>query len=166
MFSLVDVIILAIVVAFTVVGFSLGFVSSLGTLVGAIGGIFVASHIAPQISAAFGGSQIATVVLFVILYLIVSRLIGLLFWFVDRTFKILSIIPFVKPINHLLGGVLGFLEGLLLMAATAYFAKQILPMAMVVQVIDSSKVATSLIGLFDHLKLLLPANLQKQIPTP
>lgn len=164
MFTTVDVILLAVVLGLTVVGFVLGFVSSLGTLIGTIGGIIVASRVAPAISSAVHGNAVVTVVLFIIIELIVSRLIGLLFWFVNRTYKIVAIIPFVKSINHLLGGILGFIEGLILVAATAYVAKQVLPSIVVVSVIDSSKVATQLLSIFDFLKALLPSSLQSKVP--
>ncbi len=169
MFSLLDVILILIVFSFGLVGAFLGFIQTLGALVGTVAGIFVASRAAVPfgawLSEVTGAEVLPTILSFILVFLIVSRLVGLIFWVVEKAFNIISIIPFLKTANRLLGGFLGFLEGLVVVASVVYIAKLLFPEATVVEVIDSSKVATYLMGLFTIFVGLLPETLRARIPT-
>ena len=52
--------------------------------------------------------------------MIITRLVGFAFKLADGAFRILSILPFLKSINSLLGSVLGLVEGFILMGGVIY----------------------------------------------
>lgn len=131
MLSIADVVILLIIFGFTFAGFFFGFIHTLGSLVGTIAGFFVASHfssvVADWLEPVLGGGGVVRVVLFVLLFLLVSRLAGFLFWLAEKAFHFISIIPFLKSINRLLGAVLGVIEGVIVVGAALYYSSTILP---------------------------------------
>jgi hypothetical protein len=47
-------------------------------------------------------------------------LIGFVFKLADGVFKIISILPFLKSINALLGGILGLVEGVVILGGIIY----------------------------------------------
>ena len=50
----------------------------------------------------------------------VNRAIAIIFWIVDKIFHIVAIIPGLKSLNRLLGGLFGLLEGLLFIGIVVY----------------------------------------------
>lgn len=158
---LVDGAILILLGGFVLFGLWFGFIHTLGALIGTIGGVFVASRlfepIAQWIHGIAGGSlNFERVVAFLLILTIVDRLIGLAFWFVEKMFNFLTIIPFLKTINRLLGGLLGFVEGVLVIGLTLYFASRY-PFPPVGEYIASSGFATWLINAASVLVPLIPA---------
>jgi len=100
-----------------------GFIHTLGRLVGAIIG-FVAAR---AWSLGFGGFLslfmpigIARLVAFIIIFVIIARLVGIVFKLADGAFRILSIIPFLKSINSILGAVMGLIEGVIIIGGIIY----------------------------------------------
>ncbi|MEI6288080.1 MAG: CvpA family protein [bacterium] len=125
LFTLIDVILIGLLIAFIVVGFMIGLVSGIGALFGVLAGAYVAGHyylvvanwLTPVI---FGNTAIAKIVAFIAIFVIINGLIGLIFWFVDRAYKLISIVPFLKSINHFGGMILGFCEGVLVLGLSVY----------------------------------------------
>ena len=64
--------------------------------------------------------------------------------------------PFVKTIDRLLGGALGFLEGVIAVGIILYAALLILPENVVREWVQGSGVATRLLIVMDVLQVLLP----------
>ncbi len=167
-FTLIDVILIVFVVIFIVTGYVLGFIHTLGSFVGAIAGIVVASRLAPLAGEPLANllhtsSSITTIIMFVIIYLVVSRLVGFLFGMAEKSFGLMKMIPFVKPIDHLLGAVFGFLEGVLAVAAFVYFAGALLPVDWIQKLMDSSQVGSWLLSIFDTIKGLVPQIIQDKV---
>ncbi len=167
-FTLIDVILIVFVVIFIVAGYVLGFVHSLGAFLGASVGIFIASRLAIPLGASlaptFGGNtQVVTIVAFAIIYLIASRLFGFLFWMIEKSVGMVAKMPFLKSIDHLLGGLFGFLEGVIAVASVVYFAGQILPVEWLQNLVKTSQVGAWLLSVFDLVKGLVPTDLQKKI---
>jgi uncharacterized membrane protein required for colicin V production len=124
--TIFDFILLLIIGGFVMSGLWFGLIHSLGALVGTILGAFFAlkwyEPVAAWASFLFGDHQnLARIVCFLLIFIIIDRLVGLLFWIIDKFFSVLKFIPFLKTINRLVGGVFGFLEGVLVLGITLFF---------------------------------------------
>src|SRR3989339_549288 len=125
LFSLTDVILIIIVLIFVIGGFVMGLIQAIGALIGVvadawIGGIYFmpfGEWLTPYV---LGHSGVAKVIAFVIIFGLINRLIGLLFWLIEKAFHLISIIPFLKSINRLGGVLLGFVEGVLITGLVIY----------------------------------------------
>jgi uncharacterized membrane protein required for colicin V production len=130
--SAFDIVLLVILVMFSWHGFSAGLIKMVGSFVGLFGGAFLASHFYETVFQLtknwFGGlDYIGRVVCFVVLLIVASRLIYLLFVLLDKTYNLLSIIPFLKSINLLAGGILGLLVGASLLGLLLYVTAKFAP---------------------------------------
>lgn len=164
-----DFILLIILGGFVAYGFWFGLIHTFGVLVGTIVGAFLAARwyddAASWLGFLFGGHQnLAKVICFLFLFIIINRLVGLLFWLIDKVFSILTVIPFLKTINRLLGAAFGFLEGVLVLGLTLYVASRFPLNQWFNDAFANSKVAHYLITTANILKPLLPEIL-KQIKT-
>jgi membrane protein required for colicin V production len=130
--SLVDVILIVVVGAFALHGLWFGFIRTLGNAVGLIIGAVVASQYTALAVDYLGflfanNTTVASIVLFLLILVIAQRLVGFVFWIIDRLFGFLRWLPFVGFINRLLGGILGLAEGLVLIGAAVYFVQMVFP---------------------------------------
>jgi uncharacterized membrane protein required for colicin V production len=120
---LTNLILIVAILGFIGSGMKDGFVHSFGRLVGAIIG-FVAARAwsikAASVLGLFMSSGTARFISFIIIFIIITHLVGYAFKLVDGAFRVLSIIPFLTSINNLLGGILGFIEGLILLGGAIY----------------------------------------------
>jgi len=125
-----DIIFLIIIGGFGIYGFWSGFVRAFGSLIGTFLGVYLAGRYYLDLAnwlTSFTGWQLNTskVLMFIIAFFVISSALGVLFWFVDRIFKIVSIIPFVKTFNRLFGLGLGLIEGILSVGLFVYFVERI-----------------------------------------
>ncbi|MBN1585692.1 CvpA family protein [Candidatus Uhrbacteria bacterium] len=128
----IDIILLFFVAAFVMIGFWFGFVHMIGSVIGLFGGVLVAGFYYEPFAGFLAGLlgcelNAAKVVAFFLLLILVNRAFGLLFWIVDRIFRITSFIPFVKMFDRLLGAVLGLLEGVIVIGLLVFVSAH-LPM--------------------------------------
>ncbi len=158
--SFIDILLIVIVSGFVFFGLFFGLIHTLGSLVGAILGVFFAARLVEPaygyLGVFFGGGAVGKVITFIIIFLIVSRLIGLLFWIAEKFFGFLTIIPFAKSINGLLGGLFGFIEGVIVVGVVLFYALQVLPESALVAALETSFVAKYLIAIVGALKVLFP----------
>ena len=165
MLSIVDLVLILIIAAFAFFGLFFGFIHTLGSLLGTVLGVFLASRLIDPVYEAYGwllgGGAVGKVIMFVILFVLISRLVGLMFWFLEKTFNLLKIIPFAKTINRLLGAVLGFLEGVLVVAVVVYIALQFIHAGALEQTLRSSPVVIHLLYIVDVIKFLFPQQLKQ-----
>lgn len=144
--SLFDVILVCILVGFTIFGLWFGIVSTLGSLAGTVFGVYLASrwYVLPAswlANTTHWSANFCNVVTFVILYLIINRLVGFVFYIIDRTFSIVTGLPFFKSLNHILGAALGLFEGFVALGITFYFISRF-PLGMTfMAALSSSKIA-------------------------
>lgn len=127
--SIIDVILLIILAGFIFYGLFFGLIRTLGSLLGVVVGLWLTIILyLPFFNAAknlfFGHELAGKVIVFVILFTIINRLVGFIFALIDRTFDLISVIPFLKTINRLAGAVLGAVEGALLMGLILLYASQ------------------------------------------
>jgi membrane protein required for colicin V production len=164
--TIFDLILLLILGGFVAYGLWFGLIHTLGVLFGTIAGAFLAArwydNLASWLGFLFGGREnLAKVICFLFLFIIINRLVGLLFWVVDKIFSVLTIIPFLKTINRLLGAAFGFLEGVLVLGLTLYVAARFPLGEWFSDNLADSKVAHYLISVVNILKPLLPEILKQ-----
>lgn len=119
-----DVILFVILTIFTVWGFFFGFIQSFGSLTGLILGVFIANKyyliLTNWLSFIPISETAIKIIAFFTILILISKLTGLAFYFIDKFFHLISIIPFLKTINRISGGILGLIEGLLIIGAFLY----------------------------------------------
>lgn len=125
--SYLDLILLAVLAAFTLFGFWSGFLQSVGSIIGTIAGVILANEyfipVSGWVMARTGwGENPARVVTFLLLFIVMSRLIGLVFWLAE---KILRLVPFGRTVNRISGAVLGFVEGVLAIGVFMYLVDKL-----------------------------------------
>src|SRR3990167_9547078 len=99
--TLLDLILVLIVFFFTFSGFWFGFIHTLGSLVGTVAGVLVAGHYFEDFAVKLGGlamgnTGVAKVVAFVLIFLLVSRLVGFVFWLINKMFDVIAKIPVIR----------------------------------------------------------------------
>jgi uncharacterized membrane protein required for colicin V production len=65
---------------------------------------------------------LANLLAFFGLFILVNRLVGFLFYIIEKIFGLIAILPFLKTFNRLLGAALGLVEGTLVIGLAIYFA--------------------------------------------
>ncbi|MEI6510484.1 MAG: CvpA family protein [Candidatus Uhrbacteria bacterium] len=157
---LVDLILVVIIGLFVLFGFLFGLVHTLGSLIGTILGTVITSRLIDPAFAKFGsflgGGAIAKIVLFIFIFLVISRLIGLLFWVVEKVLGIFAMVPFAKTFNRLLGAAFGFVEGVIVVGVVLFFALQYLPNDAVRAALEQSNVATYLLAVTAAIQVMYP----------
>jgi uncharacterized membrane protein required for colicin V production len=111
-----DIIILLIIAGFVWKGVRLGFIEALGGIIGVFVGLLAAGRwwqlAADSLLPILDNNQwLSTALGWLLVFIVVNRLVALIFWFIDKVFHVIAIIPFLKSINSLLGGLLGLVEG-------------------------------------------------------
>ncbi len=164
--TLLDLILIALLASFVFSGFRLGFIHALGSLIGVALGAYIATHYTTQIAlwvASHSGVDIRAFgkwVTFFLIFFIVGRLVGIIFWFVERSVGLLVHLPFLHSINATLGGIVSFFEGALIIGLTISYAKY-LPVPQVSALFAASKLAPWFIKMANILLPLVPEALRK-----
>lgn len=141
-----DLALVIIIGGFALFGLWFGFVHTLGSLLGTVFGAFFASRYYEPLSVwlmKLTGWQGNTtkVVAFILAFIVISRLIGFAFWLVDRLLSVITRLPFISSLNHLLGLALGFVEGLLTIGLVIYFIERFPVAPQYMQMLANSKIA-------------------------
>lgn len=153
--SFFDLILLIILGGFVLFGLWFGFIHALGALVGTIVGALLASRwyevVAQAVFTKVGGSlNITRVVVFLILFVAINRLIGFLFWLVEKLTGIFTRLPFLKSVNKMVGGLFGLVEGVFVLGLTLILSARL---PLMTSFIEGSKVAKELM---DAARVLIP----------
>ena len=167
--TILDLVLILILFLFIAFGFALGLVQTIGALIGVVLGAWLAGIYYEPVGAwldpiLLGQSATARIIAFILIFTLINRLIGLIFWFINKIFNIISIIPFTKSLNRLLGAIFGLLEGTLALGIILYFASQFTISEWWMGIISGSKVALWLIEMAGILTPLLPELLDKVNP--
>ena len=166
-FTLVDVILIAAVLIFAVVGFVLGLIHAVGSLAGLVLGVWLAGRYFMPLAdwltpIILGHSGVAKVIAFVLLFIIVNRLVGLLFYLLEKAFHLLAIIPFLGSINKIAGLLLGLVEGILITGLVIYIIAKFIPdIPWLIDNLNNSQVAHWLVWSVQLFSFLLPQALEK-----
>lgn len=159
--TILDFILLIILFFFTFSGFWFGLIHTLGALVGTIAGVLVAGYYFEQLANVvnpifMGNENLAKIAAFLLIFIVVNRLVGLVFWLINKVFKLIAIIPFLKTINRLAGALLGLLEGALVLGVILVMIGKFPFADFIIPAIQSSDVAKWLIQIGKILVPLLP----------
>lgn len=164
---IIDVILLVALFGFVFYGLFFGFIRAFGAFVGVIIGAILASRLYLPVAAMveplfFGLDNLGKVFVFLILFSIFNRLTGFGFYLVEKAFNLISIIPFLKTLNRLLGAVFGFLTGALAIGLILFVISRyaILDSLMGVWLLDS-RLAPWFLKFSEVLLPLLPEVLKK-----
>jgi membrane protein required for colicin V production len=164
--TILDLVLILILFLFIAFGFALGLVQSIGALVGVVVGAWMAGMYYEPLGAwlepiLLGHGNTARIIAFIVVFVLINRLVGLVFWVINKIFNIISIIPFTKTINRILGAVLGLLEGVLVLGLIIYFVSRFEISEWFTSILTSSQVAAWLVKIASILTPLLPALLRQ-----
>lgn len=165
--TVIDIVLIIFLAGFVFYGLFFGLIRTLGSLIGVLAGFFLASKFYLFVfsfiqNLFFGHDNIGKIVIFIILFTLINRLICFIFALVNKTYDLISIIPFLKTINRLAGAVFGFLLGgvalgfLLFIISNNFFIGD-----WFVKFLDNSRIAPFLLKFILILKPLLPGMLDK-----
>jgi uncharacterized membrane protein required for colicin V production len=123
--SIFDTILLVALAGFVFYGLFFGLIRTLGSLAGVIIGALLSFHFYEVVFSwvdpfFLGYDNIGKLMILLILFTLFDRVIRLIFTVLDRTFDIVSIIPFMKTINRLTGAILGLIMGILVIGLALF----------------------------------------------
>ncbi len=157
-----DIILLVIIGGFALFGFWFGFIHSLGSLIGTVLGALLASRwyegVASAVYGKFGGSlNVTKIIVFLLIFIIVNRLVGFIFWVIEKVTGIFTRLPFIKSVDRMAGALFALVEGIFVIGLTLTLA---LRLPFLVNWIQDSRVAQELINFSRILIPLLPEALR------
>lgn len=160
--SVPDLVMLLVIVGFGAFGFALGLIQVVGSLVGMVAGAWLANLWYPALGSAIArylpwGKSVVDNVAFVTIFLLVNRLFGLVLFVANRVLNLLKFIPFMKSLNRIGGGVLGLLEGVLMLGIVLEFASKLSPLPWVGTLLEQSVVAPLILAIVHLLTPFLPS---------
>ncbi|MFH1173189.1 MAG: CvpA family protein [bacterium] len=160
-----DLVLLVILFIFVGFGYWLGLIHTFGALVGVVIGAYLAGvwyePLGDWWSPVFlSHDSLAKIIAFIVLFLVINRLIGFIFWIIDRIFNIVSIIPFLKSINRLGGALLGLAEGVLALGLILFVIGKYSNSEWFNQVVGDSGVAGWIMAIAGIIIPLLPEALK------
>lgn len=160
-----DLILLIILGGFVMFGLWFGLIHTLGSFVGTFAGAFFAGlwyeSLGKWLESIFGHPNLMRIFAFIFIFIIANRLIGFAFFVLDKIFNFLTIIPFLKTINRLLGGVLGFFEGVLFIGLSLFVIARFPLSEWFTGVLQASKFSPWFISVSGILQLMLPELLRQ-----
>ncbi len=127
--AVIDIVFLIILAGFIFYGLFFGLIRTLGSLLGVAAGLWLAFVFYPYVfgwaeNLFFGRAMAGKIIIFCVLFILINRFVCFVFALLDRTFDLLSVIPFLKTINRLAGAALGFIEGGLVLGLVLIYAGQ------------------------------------------
>ncbi len=118
--SVFEIIIIIILCAFVFYGLFFGFIRSVGLFSAYLIGAWTANHYYKYLHFDFISNGLGDIIGFLLIFILASKIISLLFLFIDKVFGIISFVPLLKTINRLAGALLGFLVGSLIIGIFFY----------------------------------------------
>ena len=163
--TIFDVILLLILGGFVMFGLWFGLIHTLGSVFGAFAGAFFAGlwyePLGKWLESIFGNPNLMRIFAFIFIFIIVNRLLGFAFYVLDKIFNFLTIIPFLKTINRLLGGVLGFFEGVLVIGLSLFVVARFPLSDWFTAVLKASTLSSWFVNISGILQLMLPELLKQ-----
>ncbi len=159
--SLFDIALILIIAGFGLAGLWFGLVQTIGSLIGTVLGVYLAfrfyAPVAAWIMNATGWeSNMTKIVVFIISFVLINRLVGLIFWLINKFLGIFTKLPFINSANKMLGLIFGLIEGALVLGIILYFISRFPLGAKFMSALDTSKVAPHLDSLISILKPFIP----------
>ncbi len=164
--TILDLILILILFIFISFGFALGLVQTVGALIGVVLGAWAAGAWYEPLGLwlqdiTLGNAAFSRIIAFVAIFVIINRLVGLIFYIINKIFNLISIIPFAKSLNRIMGAFLGALEGVLVLGLILYFVSRFAFTDWIINVLTASKMAMFLVWVANILAPLLPEILRQ-----
>jgi uncharacterized membrane protein required for colicin V production len=163
--TIFDVILLIILGGFVMFGLWFGLIHTLGAIVGTFAGAFFAGlwydFLGRWLESLFGHPNLMKIIAFIFIFIVMNRLIGFGFYILDKIFQFVSIIPFLKTINRILGGILGFFEGVLVIGLSLFIIARFPVSDWFTVVLKASTLTPWFIKVSGVLQLMLPEILRQ-----
>lgn len=119
-FSWFDIVALVVLGLGLLHGWRAGFIVMVGNLASLVVGVVASAYAATWLSSHWGWTGVQLIAAFVVLALVAAKLARLVVWFVDRIWKVISILPLLGPLNRLFGAVIGAVEAAVLLVIVTY----------------------------------------------
>jgi uncharacterized membrane protein required for colicin V production len=152
LFELLALIVLA---AFVANGLKAGAIEALGRFIGAVLGFLAAKAWSGWFITAlslFMPLTWASLVAFIVVFLVVDHFVGFIFKFAETILGVFEKLPVIKQLSSIIGAVLGFLEGVVVIGGTASLLRVVAGPVGAAQTVISLNVVKGIEGLF---KILL-----------
>ncbi len=161
----IDIILLIIIGGFALFGLWFGFVHTLGSLLGTVLGIYLASRFYEPfstwvVSVTGWGDNLSRVVMFTVAFIIINRLVGFVFWLLERAFHLVTHLPFIRSIDRLFGFIFGVIEGTITIGFIIFFIERYPLSQPFMEKLSGSIVAPFTVGVATLLWPLLPTALK------
>ena len=163
--SVTDILLLLIIGGFALGGLWFGFVHTLGSLIGTLLGVYMASryfdNVAGWLSSflPWQGNGIKIAV-FVIAFFVINRLVGFLFWFVEKFIGFITRLPFIRSLNRLLGLFMGAAEGIITVGVVVYIIERFPLSQGIMQRLAESTIAPYTLSIASILIPLVPEGIR------
>lgn len=160
-FNFFDIILLAVAFGFVWGGWWSGLIQTIGGVVGLFVGEIIAGkyydHFAGTIAPVFGGNVIVSKVFaFLLIFLLVTRLVGVVFWAVNKVFNLIAIVPGMKLVNRVGGAAFGFIEAALFIGISLQFLVRLPISSSLADFVHNSALANYALNITGWLVPLLP----------
>ncbi len=124
--SYFDFALVAIIAGFSLFGLWFGLIHTVGSFIGTFVGIYFSMrYYEPManwlIHLTGWGGNFSKVLMFIVAFVIISRLVGLAFWLIEKLLSVVTKLPFIRSMNHLLGAIFGIFEGAVIVGVSLYF---------------------------------------------
>lgn len=158
-FNVTDIALVAVLILMIVRGLQLGFILIAGHLVSLVAGAIAAAYLTQWIGnlagVSWGTMPWVGIVLFLLLLGIVAKCIMLAFRMINQLWRIVSIVPFLGPLNRLAGGAVGAVEGAVIILLVAYLSDFIGFGSLTTWLVDSV-IFRYAVGIAERLEVFLP----------
>lgn len=155
----IDLAILLVLASFVVGGWRAGFIIVMGKLVSLVVAVIAAAYAMTWLSGLFDVTwaehPVGAVIAFITIAGLASRLVMLAFALLHQAWRVVSIIPFMGPLNRLFGAVAGFAKGVVVLVAVAYLLN-VLPLGGFADEINASTFMTMLRTAASSITVVLP----------
>jgi len=159
--SITDMVLLLVIAGFAFTGFWFGLIHMAGSFIGIVIAAVVSGKyfefVAEKLAFLFGGNEnLGRVITFILIFVLVTRLVGVVFWLINKLFNLLSIIPFLKTFNRLGGAILGLVEGIVLTSLALFLLVRYPLGQTVTNGLANSRVVEYLLDIANTVAPLLP----------
>lgn len=163
--SLFDIVLLVIITGFALFGLWFGLVHTLGSLIGTAFGVYIASRYYGAVANWIIGfthwdQNYVKVIIFIVSFVLITRLVGFIFWVMEKFLTIFTRMPFIHGLDRLLGGLFGVLEGAVVIGVSLYFIARFPISLSFMDGLAHSQVAPPLVSIASILVPLFPEALR------
>jgi membrane protein required for colicin V production len=163
--TLFDLILILLLGGFVMFGLWFGFFHTLGSLLGTVAGSAIAGAFYLILGAFFamllGNPGLMNIFAFVLIFFIISRLVGFGFYILEKSFSIMTNLPFLHSIDRSLGALVGFFEGLLVIGLVLFVSVRYPVGEFYGQALQNSTLAPWFVEAASVLKPMLPRALKE-----